>query len=80
MPHRTLLALARLRQNRAADALDAYANIAATPGSLTPSALYIHAAVLLANGHREEAQEEAAHVKMEDLLPEERALIAGIRQ
>jgi tetratricopeptide (TPR) repeat protein len=80
MPHRTLLALARLHQNRAADALDAYANIAATPGSLTPSALYVHAAVLLANGNREEGQAEAAQVKMEDLLPEERTLIAGLRQ
>jgi hypothetical protein len=80
MPHRTLLALARLRQNRPADALDAYANIAAPRGALTPSALSVHAAVLMANGHREEAGKEAAQVKMEDLLPEERALSASVRQ
>jgi hypothetical protein len=79
MPHRTLLALARLRQNRPADALGAYASIAAPPGALTPSARSVHAAVLLANGHHEEAEEEAAQVKREDLLPEERALIASIR-
>ena len=80
MPHRTLLALARLRQNRAADALDAYANIVAPPGTLTPSALSVHAAVLLANGHRAEAEEEEARVKVEDLLPEERALSGSMRR
>lgn len=78
MPHRTLLALARLRQNRPADALAAYANIEVTPRALTPSALAVHAAVLFASGHHEEAKEEAAQLKPDELLPEERALIADI--
>ncbi len=80
MPHRTLLALARLRQNRPADALATYANIQVTPRALTPSALAVHAAVLSANGHEEDARAEVGQVRVEDLLPEERALIAGVRK
>jgi hypothetical protein len=79
MPHRTLLALARLRQNRPADALAVYANIQVTPRALTNSALAVHAAVLSANEHSEDAKTEAAQVKIDNLLPEERALIENLR-
>jgi len=78
MPHRTLLALARLRQNRAADALDVYSNIQVRPNALTPSALAVHAAVLAANGRTDDARAEAEQVKREQLLPEEQALISDL--
>jgi len=78
MPHRTLLALARLRQNRAADALAVYANIQLTPRALTPSALAIHAVVLSANKRSDDAKTEAAQIKIDNLLSEERALIEKV--
>ena len=78
LPHRTLLALARLRQNRAAEALDAYANIQVASNALTPSALAVHAAVLAANGRADDAKAEAAQVKVDNLLPEEKALIQSL--
>jgi len=75
LPHRTFLALARLKQNRAADALSVYENITVARGALTPSALAVHAAVLAANGKTEEAKSEVEQIKTDNLLPEERALI-----
>jgi hypothetical protein len=75
MPHRTLLALAYLKQNRAADALAVYNNITLTRSALTPSALAVHAAVLAANGQTEEAKSEVEQMKIDNLLPEERALV-----
>jgi hypothetical protein len=80
MPHRTLLALARLRQNRPPDALVVYTNIQVTPRALTPSALAVHAAVLAANSQTDDAAAEAAQVRLDRLLPEERALIENLRQ
>jgi len=78
LPHRTLLALARLRQNRAEEALDVYANIQVAPNALTPSALAVHAAVLAANGRADDAKAEAAQIKVDNLLPEEKALIQNL--
>jgi len=78
LPHRTLLALARLRQNRAAEALDAYTNIQVASNALTPSALAVHAAVLAANGRIEDAKTEAAQIRVDNLLPEEKALIQNL--
>jgi cytochrome c-type biogenesis protein CcmH/NrfG len=78
LPHRTLLALARLRQNRTSEALDVYANIQVAPNALTPSALAVHAAVLAANGRINDAKAEAAQVKVDNLLPEEKALIQNL--
>src|SRR6184192_2066261 len=72
LPHRTFLALARLKQNRAADALSVYENITVARGALTPSALAVHAAVLAANGKTEEAKSEVEQIKTDNLLPEER--------
>ncbi len=80
LPHRTLLALARLKQNRAAEALAVYENIQATPAALTPSALAVHAAVLAANGKEEDARTEIANVPADRLLPEEAALIEALRR
>src|SRR6266478_2678662 len=70
MPHRTLLALVRLKQNRAADALSVYGNVTVTLGALTSSALAVHAAVLAANGKMEDAKSEAEQIKIDNLLPE----------
>ncbi len=75
LPHRTLLALARLRQGRAQDALRIYENVQVAPNILTPSALAVHAAVLEATGHHADAVTEKDQIKIDNLLPEEKALI-----
>jgi hypothetical protein len=75
LPHRTLLALARLRQGRAADALDVYNNVRVAQNALSGSALAVHAAVLADTAHPEDAKTEVAQIKPEQLLPEERSLI-----
>jgi hypothetical protein len=80
LPHRTLLALARLRQNQFTEALEVYNNIQVAANALTPSALAVHAAVLFANGRVDEAKNEAAQVPPDRLLPEEEALIQGLRE
>lgn len=80
LPHRTLLALARLRQGRAVAALQAYQNISVAPNALTASALAVHAAVLSANGNPEDARAEIAKAPMEALLPEEQFGTANLRE
>jgi hypothetical protein len=75
LPHRTLLALARLRQGRAADALNVYNNVRVAQTALSGSALAVHAAVLAGTAHAEDAKTEVAQIKSEQLLPEERSLI-----
>ena len=80
LPHRTLLALARLKQNRPTEALAVYANIQTTPQALSPSALAVHAAVLAANGHRDDARRELEQVPRDRLLPEEQALVEGVNE
>jgi tetratricopeptide (TPR) repeat protein len=78
LPHRTLLALARLRLGKFSEALEAYSNIQVSRAALTPSALAVHAAVLAANGRSEDAATEVRDLDVKRLLPEEAALIAGI--
>jgi hypothetical protein len=78
LPHRSLLALARLQLGRYAGAMEAYANIQASKSALTPSALAVHAAVLAANGRAEDAATEIREIDMKRLLPEEAALLAGV--
>lgn len=78
LPHRTLLALARLRLGKFSDAMDAYGNIQVAPGALTPSALAVHAAVLAANGRSEDAVAEIREVDRTRLLPEEAGLVEGV--
>ena len=78
LPHRTLLALARLRLGKFSDAMEAYGNIQVAPSALTPSALAVHAAVLVANGRGEDAATEMRDVDRKRLLPEEAALVEGI--
>jgi hypothetical protein len=78
LPHRTVLALARLRLGKFSDAMDAYSNIQVSRGALTPSALAVHAAVLAANGRADDAAAEARQVDPKGLSAEEAALIADI--
>jgi cytochrome c-type biogenesis protein CcmH/NrfG len=78
LPHRTLLALARLKLGKFSDAMNAYSNITASRGALTPSALAVHAAVLAANGHADDAAAEVRDVDPKRLLPEEAGLIETI--
>jgi tetratricopeptide (TPR) repeat protein len=75
LPHRTLLALALLRQERAEDALASYQKLNVPKNVLTPSALAVHAAILGATQHRDDAQSEAVQIPADKLLPEEKALI-----
>jgi len=78
LPHRTLLALARLRLGKPADALAVYNGLHIPRNVSSPSAVAVHAAVLAANGKEEEARAEAASVNPDQLLPEEQALIAKL--
>ena len=75
LPHRTLLALARLKQGRFANALRVYENVQVAPSALTGSALAVHAAILEATGHHDDAETEKEKIRTDDLLPEEAALI-----
>jgi len=78
LPHRTLLALARLWQGRAAEALQVYAGINVPKRVVTPSALAVHAAILATTNAADGARAEAAQIPVDKLLPEEQALIANL--
>jgi tetratricopeptide (TPR) repeat protein len=75
LPHRTLLALARLKQNRPYDALAVYRGINVPRNALTTSSVSVHVAALAATNDKEAAQKEAARLPTEKLLPEEQALV-----
>ena len=78
LPHRTLLALALLRQERAEDALRVYSQIQVKQDEVSGSALAVHAAILAATANLENAKTEAAQLKREQLLPEEQALVKSL--
>ena len=78
LPHRTLLALALLKQNRPDSALALYQNLTFRTNFLSASTVAVHAAVLAAAGQPEQAREEFKHIPTGKLLPEERALIANL--
>ena len=78
LPHRTLLALALLRQERAEDALRVYSDLQVKQDAVSGSALAVHAAILAATANLENAKTEAAPLKREQLLPEEQALIESL--
>ena len=75
IPHRTLLALCRIRQHRSADALAVYKGFVGLRSGLTPASVAVHAATLAANGRIDQARVEMASVPSNDLLPEERDLV-----
>ncbi len=78
LPHRTLLALARLRLGEPEKALEVYNNIRMAPGAASASAIVVHAAVLAANGEREAARTEVSSLKPDQLLPEEAAMVEEV--
>ena len=79
LPHRTLLALARLKQGRPSAAMEIYTNLRIPPNAASPSAVAVHAAVLAGSGREEDARTEAGAVNWAQLLPEEQALIEKLR-
>jgi hypothetical protein len=74
LPHRTLLALARIRAGLPASALDAY-GIQVPDQALTASAIAVRCAALMANGRMDEAKSLISGLRRDQLLLEERALI-----
>ena len=74
LPHRTLLALARLKLNQPAKAMEVYKGITVPNTALTSTALAVHAAVLEANGHSDDARKEFSEIPNDKLLPEEARL------
>jgi hypothetical protein len=78
LPHRTLLALALLRQERAEDALRVYSDLQVKQDAVSGSALAVHAAILAATANLENAKTEAVQLKRDQLLPEEQALVESL--
>ena len=79
LPHRTLLALALLKQNRAQDALAVYANLKVPNNAVSASAAAVHASVLASTGRKDEARTEIAKVPSNRLLPEEAMMVLPLR-
>jgi hypothetical protein len=79
LPHKTLLALSRLKQGRPTDALAVYQNLEISPKALSASALAVHAAVLHGNGQTAAAREQLNKVPLTALLPEEQSGTADLR-
>ena len=79
LPHRTLLALALMKQNRAQDALAVYANLKVPSNAVSASAVAVHASVLAATGRKDEARAEIAKVPSIRLLPEEAMMVLPLR-
>ena len=79
LPHRTLLALALMKQNRAQDALAVYANLKVPSNAVSASAVAVHASVLAATGSKDEARAEIAKVPSNRLLPEEAMMVLPLR-
>ena len=77
LPHRTLLALARLRAGLVNSALDAY-GIEVPEEVITPSAVAVRAVALAANGRQNEATELLRKLNRDALVPEERALVNSL--
>lgn len=75
LPHRTTLALARLRLGRNADALQTFRNLNIPEGVAVPNTRLVHALALHACGFNVEARAEASKVPRNRLRAEERVLL-----
>jgi len=75
LPHRTALALARLRLGQNVEALELYRGIIIPPGVAQPSTQVVYAAALRANGFDVEARAEADRIPRARLKKEERVLL-----
>jgi tetratricopeptide (TPR) repeat protein len=78
LPHRTLLALALLKENRPYTALTLYQNLTVPQNAVNASTIAVHAAVLAASGQIDPAKSEVEKIPLDKLLPEERSLIANL--
>ena len=78
LPHRTLLALALLKQNRPYSALALYRGLTVPPNAVSASTVAVHAAVLAASGQQSEAQTESKTIPTDKLLPEEKSLVSNL--
>jgi tetratricopeptide (TPR) repeat protein len=78
LPHRTLLALAMLKENRPYSALALYRGLTVPQNAVSPSTVAVHAAVLAASGQSDSAKDELQKIPSDKLLPEEKALIANL--
>jgi tetratricopeptide (TPR) repeat protein len=75
MPHRTAVALARLRLHKPAEAAKVYEGIKIDWNTLLPRDRAVYAAVLYANGSAVEARLQALQISKAALYPEEVELI-----
>ncbi|MBS0656784.1 MAG: hypothetical protein JSR82_00895 [Verrucomicrobia bacterium] len=78
LPHRTTLALARLRLGRNADALQTFRNLNIPENVALPNTRLIHAMALQSCGFGIEARAEASRVPRTKLRAEERVLLDQI--
>jgi hypothetical protein len=76
--HRTNVALACLRLNDAAGALEAYGHVSIDWNAAPPSDLIVYAATLSANGHGKAAHQLLLSVNRHKLRPELRDLTKSI--
>jgi len=75
LPHRTVLALACLRMNDPAAAMQVYEGLNVNWALQSPSNVAVYAATLKANGRDERAESIARNISANALRPEERALL-----
>jgi hypothetical protein len=79
LPYRVTLALAELRSDNAMAAYDAFAGINAGRAALQPRQIAVYAAMLWAASYNVQAQQAVSTLPLDQLLPEERALIKPIQ-
>lgn len=79
LPHRVTLALAELRLGHALTALDVFRGIDMTASGAQPRQLAVYAAALWETSAEPEARGIVARIPAGELLPEEQALIEGIK-
>lgn len=78
MPHRTTLALARLRLGRNADALQVFRNITVSDAVMLPNTRLIYALALKACGFTTEARAEASKSQRSRLRAEEKVMLDAL--
>ena len=79
LPHRTLLALALLRQERAEDALRVYSQLQVKQDEVSGSALAVHAAVLAATANLENAKPKQHSSSESNFFPKNKRLLKAFR-
>ena len=78
LPHRVTLALAELRAGNNLAALDAFQGIDTARTAMQPRQRAVLAAVLWATSYEQAAREAVRNLPLDQLLPEERALVQPI--